>query len=150
MGSVHLRNLVTRIGGVGCLLDLDWVVEIRDEIAELLDFRHAEPNHGIIAAFNFRQTWIPAIDPALFLGLDSDVAFKNKTALILKGFEGNWALMVDQMLGIPPGERIAPCEMPPLLRTATRGFYSRLGLFHGEPMVVLEPELFYGPSVACA
>ena len=147
--GVH-RNLVVRIAEVGCLLDLAWVVEIKEEIADLLDYRHADLSQGIIAALNFRQTRVPAVDPSLFLGLCSAVEVENKKALILKSSEGNWALLVDQVVEISTTDRFVPCPIPPLLKVAAQGCYSKLELFCGEPMVVLEPDRIYGSPVAVA
>jgi chemotaxis signal transduction protein len=146
MGSDVARNLMVRIGGVGCLINLTWIVEIREQIADLLDFSHNDPDLGIVGSLSFRQTRIPIIDPTLCLGLRSQTELKDKTALVLKSSEGNWALLVDRVAEICPADRFTVCAIPALLKATVTGFYSQIMLFQGEPMVVLEPDLFYGSS----
>jgi len=150
MGSDVARNLIARIGGVGCLLDLSLVVEICEQIGERLDFSRSDLSHGIVGALEFRQTRIPAVDPTLRLELSSQIDEKEKTALVMKSSEGNWAMLVDRVEEICPSDRLVPCIMPPLLKFATREYYSKLELFQNEPMVVLDPEQFYGSSAAVA
>lgn len=150
MGSGDARNLIVRIGGVGCLLDLTLVVEIREQIAGFFDFSYSDPELGIVGALNFRQTRIPVVDPCLRLDLNSTTSIEKKIALVLKSSEGNWALLVDRVEGISPADCFIACEIPPLLKTTTQEFYAKLELYRQEPMIVLEPERFYGSSVAVA
>ena len=137
---------MVRIGTVGCLLELTWIVEIRQQISELLDFSHCDPTLGIVGALSFRQTRIPAIDPGLRLAIPSRIALQDRTALVLKSPEGNWALLVDQVGEIYPAEFFTPCVLPRLLQVATQGYYSKLELMQQEPLIVLDPEQFYGST----
>ena len=150
MGKDGFRYLMVRIGEVGCLIDLSSIVEIREEIAELLDLSKNDQRFGIVGAMNFRQTRIPAVDPGLHLNLGLKTAPENRTALILKSPEGNWALLVDRVDKICPHDRLASCDIPPLLKEASLGCYMKIGLIQEEPMVVLNPEQFYGSAVAVA
>jgi len=137
---------MVRIGGVGCLLNLKWIVEICEQIEELLDFRHNDQHAGIVASLSFRQTRVPAIDPAMRLGLNSQTAIKDKAALVLKSSEGNWALLVDQVGEICPFDRLEVCEIPPLLKASIAEYYTKIELYQEEPMVVLDPDRFYGTA----
>jgi chemotaxis signal transduction protein len=150
MRSVAARNLMVRIGEIGYLIDLVWVVEIREQIGDQLDVRHRVASQGIAGALSFRQTRIPAIDPASRLALASQVAMKDKTALVLKSSEGNWALLVDRVEGICPADRLVLCQIPPLLKVAAGGYYSEIAILQQEPMVVLDPEQFYGSPAGVA
>jgi len=138
---------MVRIGGVGCLLNLNWIVEICEQIDLLLDFNHSDQRAGIVGSLSFRQTRIPVVDPTLFLGLDSHVAIGDRTALVLGSSEGNWAFVVDQVVEICPADRLVACEIPLLLKSSVAGYYSKIELFREEPVIVLDPEYFYGSAV---
>lgn len=140
------RNLIFRLGGVGFLLELVDVVEVVNQITEALDPGRSDIGQGIVSALKFRQTWIPVVDPALKLDIFSVVKLKDKAAVILHGSEGNWALLVDQVEELSAVENFRPCEVPFLLKVAATGFYSQIKLLHNEPMIVFEPEYYYGST----
>ena len=150
MGKDDIRYLMVRINEVGCLFDLNSVVEIREEIADLLDLRQTDQGSGIVGSLVFRQTRIPVVDPGLHLNLDSNTAPEDRTALVLKSAEGNWALLVDRVEKICPGDRFLSCDIPPLLKAASLGCYLKIGLIQEEPMVVLDSEQFYGSTAEVA
>ena len=95
-GAGH-RRLVFRLEEIGFLLDLKDVVEIVEQISGLLDQQGSDLSRWIVAAFKFRETWIPAVDPAISLGMPCRTALQDKVAVVLKGSEGNWALLVDRV-----------------------------------------------------
>ena len=144
MGSVVARKLVFRLGEIGFSLDLSFVVEICEQVADLLDTQYADPSVGIVGALEFRNASLPAIDPALGFALTSSGPLSGKLALILTGPEGNWALLVDQIDGISPADKFQPLEMSPLLRSTTSNYYSQVQLLEDEPLVCFVPEIFYG------
>ncbi len=144
MSVANQRKLIFRLGGIGFLLDLIEVVEALDQIGETLDPARSDIGQGIVSALRFRQTWIPVVDPALKLDISSTVKLRDKTVVVLRGAEGNWALLVDQIDGLFTAENFQPCEIPFLLKVATMGFYSQIQLLHNEPMIVFEPEHYYG------
>lgn len=146
MSVVGNRYLVFRLGGIGFLLDLAAVVEIINPISAALDPGRSDLGQGIVSALQFRQTWIPAVDPALRLDIFSAVKLQDKVAVILHGSEGNWALLVDQVEDLSAKKNFQACEIPFLLKVAALGFYSRLKLLQNEPMIVFEPELYYGST----
>ena len=146
MTEVGNRKLIFRLGGMGFLLGLADVVEVVEQIAEILDPGRSDIGRGIVSALQFRQTWIPVVDPALKLDIYSAVKLKDKVAVILRGSEGNWALLVDQVEELSAVENFQPCEIPFLLKVATMGFYSQIKLLHNEPMIVFEPERYYGSA----
>ncbi|WP_321372283.1 chemotaxis protein CheW [uncultured Desulfuromusa sp.] len=141
------RKLVFRLGKIGFLLELTDVVEVVDQIAKNIDPGRSDINQGIISALQFRQAWIPAVDPALILDISSTIKLQNKVAVILRGFEGNWALLVDRADELYAAESFTPCEIPFLLKTSATGFYSQIKLLNQEPVIVFEPERYYGSTV---
>ena len=144
MGNAAARRLVFRLGGVGFILDLSCVVEIRDQIVDLLDSTYRDLDAGIVGALDFRHTWIPAVDPSIRFDLRSVIPLSAKTALVLNSSEGNWALLVDQAEEISPANKFQPCEMPPIFRVAVSNYFSQIVLLENEPLVLFEPERFYG------
>ncbi len=146
MTVIGHRKLIFRLGGIGFLLDLAEVVEVVEQITDALDPSRSDIGRGIVSALQFRQTWIPVVDPALKLDISSTVDLKKKTAVILRGTEGNWALLVDQVDKLSASENFQPCAIPFLLKVAALGFYSQIQLLHDEPMIVFEPERYYGSA----
>ncbi|RLB73610.1 MAG: hypothetical protein DRH06_00840 [Deltaproteobacteria bacterium] len=140
------RKLIFRLGEIRFLLDLADVVEVVDQIADALDPSRSDIGQGIISALQFRHTWIPVVDPTLKLDIFSTVKLKEKIAVILRGTEGNWALLVDQVDELSGAENFQPCVIPFLLKVSAMGFYSQIRLLHNEPMIVFEPERYYGST----
>lgn len=148
MIKVGSKKLIFRLGETGFLLELGEVVEVVEQIAGALDSSRSDIGRGIISALRFRQTWIPVVDPASKLDICSEVKLQDKIAIVLHGSEGNWALLVDQVDELSAAENFQPCEIPFLLRVAAMGFYSQIKLLSNEPMVVFEPERYYGSTAA--
>jgi len=146
MGQAVTRKLVFRLGGVAFSLDLSFVVEICEQVADLLDLTCPDLTVGIVGALTFRNTRVPAIDPAARLGLSPATASSGRTALILTSSEGNWALLVDRVENISPVEKFQSLELPSLFRGAVSEHYSQVELFCSEPIICFEPERFYGIS----
>lgn len=144
MGSADAKKLIFRLGPVGFTINLSSVVEIREQIVALLDSTYRDLDAGIVGALDFRSTWVPAVDPAIRFSLVSELPLSARTALILNGPEGNWALLVDRAEEIISASKFQPCVMPPILRVAVSNYYSQLELYENEPLVVFEPERFYG------
>lgn len=144
MGNVVARKLIFRLAEIGFYLDLSSVVEIREQVVERLDLTQCDLSAGIVGALEFRNTWVPAIDPAIRFGLTSGLPLAARSAVILNSSEGNWALLVDRAEEISPADRFQPCEIPPLLSVAVSNYYLQVALFDNEPLVRFEPERFYG------
>ncbi len=138
------KKLIFRLSGIGFFIDLDHIVEVVDRISAQLDPSRSDMARGIVSAFNFRQTWIPAVDPTLKLGLISAVGLNDKISIVLNGKEGNWAVLVDQVEDLSPAEIMLPCAIPFLLQISAVDCYSQLMLYKKEPYVGFEPERFYG------
>lgn len=144
MGNVFARKLIFRLAEIGFYLDLSSVVEICEQVAGRLDLAQSDLAAGIVGALEFRNTWVPAIDPTIRFGLTSGLPLPARSAVILNSSEGNWALLVDRAEEICSADRFQPCEMPPLLSVAVGSYYSQVELFDNEPLVRFEPERFYG------
>lgn len=142
MVSNCIKKLIFRLGEIGFYLDLNYVVEIVDQVGRRLDASRSDIGRSIVAAFRFRRTWIPGVDPALKFGLSSSVRIRDRVAIVLKGPEGNWAIFVDQVEELS-AEELIPCEIPFLLKVSALDSYSELMLLNNEPYVGFDIERFY-------
>ncbi len=147
MAHVEQRSLIFRIGGIGFLLGLQNIIEVLGNVAGALDFSKSDLRNSIIAALDFRRTHIPVFDPVGALKISSDVKLKDKVALVLRGSEGNWALVVDEIEELTGHENQLSCTIPDLLRPSAEGCYRQIRLINDEPYVVFDPENFYGAVV---
>lgn len=148
MGSATDRMLVFRLAGVGFTVNLDAVVEVVEQVAGLLDRGRHDLSADIVGALYFRRTWIPAIDPTLRLELTSETVATEKVALVLSGPEGNWAVLVDAVVGIHPVGKFSPAMLSPLLKAFMGHKLAHIDLLEGEPLVRFVPEHYYGSVVA--
>lgn len=137
------KKLIFRLGGIGFFVDLFFVAEVVDPIAGLLDPRRSDIGQGIIAALQFRKTWIPLVDPALKLGLNPQEKVAERAAIVLRGPEGNWAIVVDQVAELSSDDELKLCDIPFLLKVTAMNFYTKIFLIKDEPFVVFEPERYY-------
>lgn len=146
MANAVARKLIFRLGETGYLLELDRVVEICEQVTDRFNPSRTDMGQGIVGSLQFRQSHIPVVDPALRLNTYSQLAITQKSALVLSGAEGNWALLVDRVEEITPADKFQACEIPPLLRNAIGGYYSQISLLVDEPMIHFDPERYYGFS----
>lgn len=144
MVTAAASKLIFYLGETGFLLDLGWVVEVCEQLSESFDGGLADLPHGIVGGFSFRMSQIPVVDPALALGIQSSVVLSEKVALVLKGEEGTWALLVDRIGEIVPAAKFSSCEIPPILKQAIQGHYSQIHLLMDEPLICFEPQQYYG------
>jgi chemotaxis signal transduction protein len=142
------RKLIFRLGEIGFLLELSWVVEICEHIDEHFNPDRSDLEQGIVGSYLFRQTLIPVVDPVLHLRIQTQQDIAKKSALILRGDEGNWALLVDRVEEISPAIKFHPCEIPSLLKKAVSGYYTQVYLLMDEPVICFEPEQYYGSMPA--
>ena len=147
MGGANHRALIFYLGDIPFLLELAQVVEVVEQTAEILDAGRSDISRGIVSAMWFRKTWIPVVDPALKLDISSTVEVNDKTAIVLNSSEGNWALLVDEISELSAMGNFKSCSIPFLLKVSATGFYSQVKLLHDRPVVVFEPECYYGSSV---
>lgn len=144
MAHVGNRVLVFRLGGIGFILDLRSVVEVRGAVSVQLDVSRSDINQGIVAAMAFRGAWLPVVDPATKLGIPALVRMKDRVAVVLNSLEGSWAILVDAVDELSAEDSFASCDIPFLLKASACSGYSQLKLRNAEPFVVFDPELFYG------
>jgi len=84
------RRLLFRIGTVGFCLNLDELVEIREQVDQQL---------SVVGALSFRQTMIPVIDLAKRLDIPS---VSPNIVLVVNSREGSWGLLVGRVEGLYP------------------------------------------------
>ncbi|MFO7765564.1 MAG: chemotaxis protein CheW [Pelovirga sp.] len=138
------RVLVFSLAEIRFVLDLDHLVEVLDQLELRLDSSRSDLRQGIVAALDFRHTAIPAVDPTLKLGLVSATRYVDRVALVLRGSEGNWAVLVDQIEGLMPADALVRATLPVLLKATPEYSDAQVMLADGVPLVVFEPERFYG------
>lgn len=148
MAQIEQRSLIFYIGDVGFLLQCLHIVEIVGEAGGTFDFRRSDVRNHIVAALDFRNTYIPVLDPASMLKISSSCSLREKEIIILRGSEGNWALVVDEVDVLTDHEALLPCAVPDLLKPSSEGCYSSIRLINNRPYVVFEPENFYGAILA--
>jgi chemotaxis signal transduction protein len=144
------KYLIVRLCGVGALVRLAEVIEVCKQVTDRIDWQQTDLMAGIVGSLKFRNARIPVVDPTLRLGMESRFARDDQVVLVLSGTEGNCALLVDEVDGIAPASNFAECEIPLLLKFSLSGYYSKVILNRGEPMIVLEQDRFFGVSVDVA
>ncbi len=144
------KMLIFVLAGIRFVLDLDHVVEVLEQLSERLDVQRSDLRQGIVAALEFRHTAIPVIDPTLLLGLVSDISLARRSALVLHGSEGNWAILVDRVEGLAASALFNRAHVPALLRAAPGCGDIQVLLVENAPLMVFEPERFYGINRAQA
>jgi chemotaxis signal transduction protein len=138
------KMLIFTLADIRFVLDLDHVVEVIEQLPGRLDSQRSDLRHGIIAALDFRHTAIPLIDPTLMLGLVSAIKVPQRSALVLRGSEGNWAILVDRVEGLAPTGSFSRAIIPALLKASTTFSHAEVMLAEDVPHMVFEPERFYG------
>lgn len=138
------KMLIFTLAGIRFVLDLDHVVEVLEQMSGRLDSRRSDLRQGIVGAMEFRHTAIPIVDPTLMLGLVSTIDIFRRSALVLSGSEGNWAILVDRVEGLVSVDSFSRAIVPALLRAAQGFAHAEVMLAEEVPHMVFEPEQFYG------
>jgi hypothetical protein len=141
--------LIFTLAGIRFVLDLDHVVEVLEQLSGRLDARRSDLRQSIVGALDFRHTAIPLIDPTLMLGLVSSVDLSLRNALVLRGSEGNWAILVDRVEGLVPADIFCRAIIPALLQVEPGFAGAEVMLAENVPLMVFEPERFYGINRVC-
>ncbi|MCF6177993.1 MAG: chemotaxis protein CheW [Geopsychrobacter sp.] len=127
------RRLLFRIGIYGFCLSLDNLVEIREQVIGLIDYRSQEAR-SVVGTFSFRQTKIPVLDLAPQLEL---LPLNSGNALILQGAEGDWALLVDHVDGFCAVSEMTDLQLPHLLQRTGWRCFDRVSLYCGKAYLCL-------------
>ncbi len=129
------RRLLFHIGPVGFCVDLNDLVEIREQVAEQVDFSRGDQQSFVAGALPFRRTMIPVVDLTDRLDLASEGL---DTALVLGSREGNWALLVNRVVGFYPAAEMKDHPLPQLLQASGWRCFQQLALFDGTPFIRLD------------
>ena len=140
------KQLIFRLGGVGFLLKLEHLIEIVEPVALRIDPARSDISRAIVCALHFRGTWIAAVDPTLKMNLQPSRPLRQRTALVLEGNEGRWAILVDRTVSLVATEKLQPCEITQLLKVQAVGCYAQVKLLDNEPLVEFEAANFYGTT----
>ena len=141
------KRLVFRIAGVGFVLSLEDLVEIREAEAGVLDRSAADPEAGLLGLLAYRDEAIHAINIRQRLDLPAPESFET-AYIVVNGSDGVWAMPVDKVEGIFPAEDFIPHEVPLLLRMNGDLPYQALHLWRSEPMIGFEPLAMENPGGA--
>lgn len=144
MAKAVEKVLLFNLGTVGFYIGLDSVVEVMTGISSRLDASRSDIGRSIVSALSFRETWIPCVDPTLKFDLAAVETMADRIAVVLKGEEGNWAILVDRVGEVVERGNLVPCEIPELLKLSALGSYSEVALCEGRPYVGFDLERFYG------
>lgn len=144
MAKAVEKVLLFNLGPVGFYIGLDSVVEVITGIASRLDASRSDIGRSIISALSFRDTWIPCVDPTLKLDLAAVESMADRVAIVLKGGEGNWAILVDRVGEVVERRSLLLCEIPALLKLSALDRYAEVALLEDRPYVGFDLERFYG------
>jgi len=132
------KKLVFRIAGVGFALSLEFLVEIREAGAGLLDRSAADPEIGLLGLLAYRDEAIHAINVRQKVGLPAPESFEE-AYIVVNGSDSVWALPVDKVEGIFPAEDFETHEVPLLLGMHGSLPFQSLLLWRSEPLINFEP-----------
>ncbi|PLY03868.1 MAG: hypothetical protein C0623_00525 [Desulfuromonas sp.] len=138
MTEVADKRLVFRIAGVGFVLSLEDLVEIREAGAGVLDRSAADPEIGLLGLLAYRDEAIHAINIRHRVGLPVPEAYET-AYIVVNGSDGAWAMPVDKIEGIFSAEEFVLHEVPLLLRMNGDLPYQSLHLWRSEPLIGFEP-----------
>lgn len=122
------RRLLFRIGTVGFCLNLSELIEVREQVTGLIDYRHVDPLFSVIGALPFRRTMIPVVDLAGRLGIPS---VSPDVVLVLSSREGNWGLLIDRVEGFYSATAMNDRPVPRLLQAEGWRCFNQITLHAG-------------------
>jgi len=129
------RRLLFRIGAMGFCLNLNELVEIREQVAGRIDCTQSDHQLSIIGALSFRQTMVPVVDLTRRLGISSDAP---DIVLLLNSRAGNWGLLVDRVEGFFPSAEMIDRPVPCLLQADGWRCFNQIALHAEEPFLRLD------------
>lgn len=132
------KRIVFRIAGVGFVLSLEDLVEIREAGAGVLDRSAADPEIGLLGLLSYRDQAIHAINVRQRIGLPAPESYET-AYVVVNGSDGVWAFPVDKVEGIFSVEEFEIYEVPLLLRMNGSLPYQTLQVWRSEPLVSFEP-----------
>lgn len=138
------RRLLFKIGEVGFSLRLEALIEICEQVAGKVEATHADTERHLVGSLPFRKTRIPVVGLAERLGLQVDSA---GTALVLASDEGNWALLVSEVVGFVAEAEISERPLPRMLQAPGWRCFERACLYDGLPYLTLDLASCYSGEV---
>ncbi len=129
------RRLLFRIGTVGFCINLNELIEIREQITERIDFEQGNQPQSVIGTVSFRGGQIPVVSLAERLGI-SPVA--QDVALVLHSSEETWALLVDRVEGFGSVSAMIDRPVPTLLRAEGWRCFEQITIYAGATFLRLD------------
>ena len=133
--DVISRRLLFRIGTVGFCLNLNELIEIREQVTERIDFDRSVHRQPVVGTLSFRGGQIPVVSIAERLGLSPDA---QAVALVLNCGKETWALLVDRVEGFASASEMIDWPVPPILRTEGWRCFEQITLYAGSPFLRLD------------
>jgi len=115
MATAEHMKLVFRLGAVRFSLPVDHLVEIIQGSAGWLDRSRGEAPVGCLGSINQRDGVLEVFDLGACLHLSPWSENGEMSVLVLSGTHGNWAVPVDEVIGIFPNEDFSSLTVSPLL-----------------------------------
>ena len=138
--DVISRRLLFRIGTVGFYLELSELVEIREQIADLIDCRQVDQQLSVVGALTFRKTLIPVVDLSSRLSISS---VSPDIVLVLNSLDGNWGLLVDRVEGFYSATEMIDRSVPDLLQEGGWRCFDLISTYEGHPFLKLNLSACY-------
>lgn len=130
--------LVTRVGGVGCALAADYVVETLRPLPVEPIARAADPALAMVTGVAMIRGWpVPVIDARVLLGLAAEPGPATRF-VVVRVADRRIALVVDAVIDVRRIELTAAAQLPALLGSANHTAVSALAARDRELMVVLD------------
>lgn len=134
-----LMKLVFRVGGIGCSLVVEHLVEVVEFGMSELDTSVADPDKAKLGEFCYRDEQLPVVDLAGAFGLNPSAVSDSCAVLVVAGEEGPWGAVVEKVDGVYPASSFRPVDVPIALLCSGQKLYTQLDLWRGMPLVCLEP-----------
>lgn len=132
--------LVFRLGGVGFVLSVEQLIEVRETARGWLDTSQADVTAGVAGHIPHRGQVVPLRNLARRLGISGDTAFGEVLhLLVLVGADGPWCIAVDRVEGVFSAHDFILLETPSLPFVEDLWPFSQFAIYHGEPLLFVDP-----------
>lgn len=132
--------LIFRLGGIGFVLSVENLIEVRDTVRGWVDGSQSDSGHGVEGTIPHRGQSIPLRNLATRLAL-SPSATPNDVLhlLVLVGADGPWCIAVDHVEGVFSSAGHEPQTIPLLPFVEESWPFVHYLVWHEEPLLVVDP-----------
>lgn len=132
--------LIFRLGGVGFVLSVENLIEVRDTVRGWVDGAQVDPTCGVVGSIPHRGQSIALRSLATRLEmLQVDPHSDVLHLLVLVGSDGPWCIAVDHVEGVFPESAFVLMKMP-VLPFVEKGWpFEQYAVWRGEPLLYVDP-----------